>query len=136
MGTVSRLKLVRPYEAGGPIPHPDPFAQERVASLEQRMLSLELSLDRLAAAVDRVTNTELPRLLESISRLTDQLCGGEAIEIRELPREQAKQEILEYVRMKGRGSYTTIVEALNLDLQLVVELCEELVTEGKIEEVQ
>ena len=136
MGTVSRLERGRAYGLTGPAYHPDPFALERVGSLEERMASLELSLDRLTATLHRVTSTELPRVLESISRLTDQLCGGRTIEIREMPREQAKQEIFEYVQAKGRGSYATIVEALNLDLELVVELCEELTKEGKIEEVK
>ena len=136
MGTVTRLKLGRTHGVTGAAYQPHPLDQGRVGSLEERMASLELSMDRLTAALDRVTSTDLPRLLEGISRLTEQLCSRETIEIREIPREQAKQEVLQYIQAKGRGSYSTIVEALTLDLQLVVELCEELAKEGKIEEVQ
>ncbi len=44
-------------------------------------------------------------------------------------------KVEELFREKGNLDYTEIVSMLDLDLELVVNICEELVKAGKIEEI-
>ena len=59
---------------------------------------------------------------------------GEAIVLRDIPREQAKAEIEALLRNTTDSLYYfDIMKRLGLDLELVVSVCNELVNEGKIE---
>lgn len=56
------------------------------------------------------------------------------LEIREIPREQAKEEVRIYFKQHhGEAIYPSdIMEALSLDYDLVYEICEELEKEGMV----
>lgn len=56
------------------------------------------------------------------------------LEIREIPREQAKEEVRAFFKAHhGEAIYPSdVMEALSLDYDLVYEICEELEQEGKI----
>ena len=56
------------------------------------------------------------------------------LEIREIPREQAKEDIRAFFKAHhGEAIYPSdVMEALSLDYDLVYEICEELEQEGKI----
>lgn len=58
----------------------------------------------------------------------------EMLQLREIPREQAKEEIRKFFQdHHGEAIYPSdILEALHLDYDLVYEICEELEKEGKI----
>ncbi len=57
----------------------------------------------------------------------------EIIEIREIGREQAKLEIAElFGTTEGPLYYSEIMEQLGIELELVVEICQELIDEGVI----
>jgi hypothetical protein len=58
----------------------------------------------------------------------------EFLEIREIPREQAKEEIRAFFKDRhGEAIYPSdIMEALSLDYDLVYEICEELEKEGMV----
>ena len=57
----------------------------------------------------------------------------EVIEIREVSREQAKEEITElFDKTKVPLYYSDIMEQLGIELELVVEICQELIDEGAI----
>ena len=57
----------------------------------------------------------------------------EVIEIREVSREQAKAEITElFGTTEVPLYYSDIMERLGIELELVVELCQELIDEGVI----
>jgi len=60
--------------------------------------------------------------------------AGELLEIREIPREQAKKEIKAYFEAHhGQNIYPSdLMDALRLDYNLVWELCNELEKEEKI----
>ena len=77
---------------------------------------------------NRATLTEMKKLVEYIvgERRT-------TVVLRAIPHDQAKQEILRAFK-EARGSlfYSDIAERLRLDLELVVELCKELESEGHI----
>ncbi len=58
---------------------------------------------------------------------------SQIVVLRAVPREHAKQEILNLFReSKETLFYSDVCERLKLDLQLVVELCNELESEGRI----
>jgi hypothetical protein len=56
------------------------------------------------------------------------------LEVREIPREQAKEEIRAFFKdHHGKAIYPSdVMEALSLDYDLVYELCEELEREGMV----
>jgi len=51
-------------------------------------------------------------------------------------KEEAKEEILRLFEKKGELGYGEIMEALGIDLKLIVEICDELEKESKIEAVK
>lgn len=60
--------------------------------------------------------------------------AGKFLEIREIPREQAKEEVRAFFKAHhGETIYPSdVMEALSLDYDLVYEICEELEQEEKI----
>ena len=84
---------------------------KEVADLQERVMVLEAGFFNIAA-------DKLP----------------EIIEIREIGREQAKAEITElFDQSEGPFGYYSDIEAqLGIELELVVEICKELIDEGAI----
>lgn len=71
-------------------------------------------------------------LEKKIKALKTSLPQEKVIILRAISKEQAKQEIL---NLFGQGQplfYSDIAEKLRLDLSTVVEVCEELIAEGKV----
>ena len=62
------------------------------------------------------------------------MTGSKTVVLRTVTREQAKQEILDVFKGKGKQPlfYSDVAEQLQLDLEMVVELCHELEQEGRI----
>ena len=60
--------------------------------------------------------------------------AGNFLEIREIPREQAKEEVRAFFKAHhGEAIYPSdVMEALCLDYDLVYEICEELEKEGMV----
>ena len=57
----------------------------------------------------------------------------EVIELRDISKEEAKQEILAMFQSGETMFYSDLATRLQLDLPLVVEVCQELEQEGEIE---
>lgn len=84
-------------------------------------------LSEVAELRERVTFLE-----SEIARL-EQLYAPEVIELREIGREQAKAEIVElFDQTESPLYYSDIEERLRIDVELVVEICHELLDEGVI----
>ena len=79
---------------------------------------------------EKVRNLEstLPSLMEASQRGVEE----RVIVLRTLTKERAKQEILQLFQDGNVHDYGDISERLSLDLQLVVEICNELEREGRI----
>lgn len=76
-------------------------------------------------------NEELSQLRQRVERLE----GSEdqrVVVLREITREQAKREIQDLFEGGRVLDYEAIVTELSLDLELVVNICEELIQEGAI----
>lgn len=76
---------------------------------------------------------ERVEFLESqFARIPDNILY-EVIEIREVGKEEAKAEIMAlFEASKGPLYYSEIMEQLGIELELVVEICKELIQEGAI----
>jgi hypothetical protein len=56
------------------------------------------------------------------------------IEVRDIPIEQVKQEVLDLVNKKGKMYYSEIADELNLYILDVINACEQLEQEGAVRE--
>ncbi len=80
--------------------------------------------------------TSVEELTMTIQALLPALPAREAVELREISKDQAKNEILELFSEDKVLHYDELAETLRLDLRFVVEVCNELVSEGKIGEAR
>lgn len=72
-------------------------------------------------------------LEEEVARLLALAVDEEVIELRDISKEEAKQEILAMFQSGETMFYSDLATRLRLDLPLVVEVCQELEEEGEIE---
>ncbi|ADC64757.1 conserved hypothetical protein [Ferroglobus placidus DSM 10642] len=70
---------------------------------------------------------------EAIRHYAEELRGLEVVELRDIPREQAKREIIEFITGKERIRADEIADALRIDLSLVNDILLELWEEGYVE---
>jgi hypothetical protein len=71
-------------------------------------------------------------LLELHERIASLEKKEEMLLIRDIPRKQAKQEIVKLLKSGKSYYYSEIVEKLQLDLELVVDICSELMGNGEL----
>lgn len=91
-----------------------PVARDRIAGLEKRIEYLEKQIGDL-----QKSNTKLKQ--------------ERVIVLRQVTREQAKEEVRRLFSTGRTLYYSDIARRLKVDLQLVVEICRELQEEGEIE---
>ncbi len=94
------------------------------------LTGVERELEYIAKKL-KVSKAEAIR--EAIRWFADELKGLEVVEIRSVSKEQAKKEILEYIKGKDRVTTDEIANALRLDFSLVNEILIELWSEGYVE---
>jgi hypothetical protein len=88
-----------------------------------------------------VENRKLRKQIEEIAvrlktvekRVLDLLEEEKVIVLREITREEAKDEIKELFKAGRVLYYSDIAEKLRIDLEMVVEICQELLSKGEIE---
>ena len=108
--------------------------QEAIA----KVASLSEKFDRFLESYEK-QNRELGEfnkaLLTEMKKLVEHIAGERprTVILRAIPRAQAREEILRLFKAAKRTLfYSDVAEELNLDLELVVELCTELEREGHI----
>lgn len=89
--------------------------------------------EELNLIVEKLKVSKAEAIREAIRYYAEELKGLEVVELRDIPREQAKKEILEYIRGKERVWADEIADALRLDLSLVNDILMELWSEGYVE---
>ncbi len=103
------------YSASHPFGHAlpllRPVEREELEALKARVLDLE----------------------EEVARLLALTTDEEVIELRDVSKEEAKQEILAMFQSGETLFYSDLATRLRLDLPWVVEVCQELEQEGEIE---
>ena len=103
--------------------------QDNIAELIAKMATLE----RLNAQLRRGFNALAQRVAALEQDVEMLKAEGEIIEIREIPRKQAKDEIRRLFATGETLYYSDIVQRLQLGIELVVELCKELEVEDEIQ---
>ena len=88
-------------------------------------MSLPAEIEQLRARV--------AALEQEVSQLKASLSDEQVIVLRSITRDQAKQEILELFQSGETLFFSDIAKRLNIDLPLVVEICQELREDGEIE---
>jgi len=83
--------------------------------------------------VEKLKVSKAEAIREAIRHYAEELRGLEVVELRDIPRKQAKREIVEYIRGKERVWADEIAAALRLDLSLVNDILMELWSEGYVE---
>lgn len=76
---------------------------------------------------------ELKQTKQRLLELEGRISGEEVIVLREITREEAKQEIKQLFQSGRTLYYSDIARELQLDLELVVEICNELQESGVVE---
>jgi len=79
----------------------------------------------------RVSKDEAVR--EAIRFFDTELKGVEIVELRDIPKEQARKEIINFITGKDRVWADEIADALRLDLAFVNDILKELWEEGYVE---
>lgn len=91
-------------------------------------------LDEARAKLGYRSRNEVIR--ESIDRFIEEVRGMKIIKLREMPRQEAKREIWDYLQKKEVVYTSDIADDLRLDYGLVVDIIRELWEEKKIEEAK
>jgi len=70
---------------------------------------------------------------EKIAELEKRIPKEAVIILRDISRDQARHEIRELFKGGGSYYYSEIIDILELDLELVVDICSELISSGEIQ---
>ena len=111
-------------------------AGKRVEEARQAGESAAETAIRAAAKAEETMKTELLQRIEMLEKrlknIEDTFPKQKTIILREITREEAMQEIEELFKKGYTLFYSDIAEKLHIDLELVVDICEELIKEGKV----
>jgi len=89
--------------------------------------------DELKLIVEKLKISKAEAIREAIRYYAEELKGLEVVELRDISKEQAKKEILQFIEGKERVWADEIADALRLDLSLVNDILMELWGEGYVE---
>ena len=89
-------------------------------------------LQRRAVFEYFVFGEEIARLTRRIAELESKIAQEKVIMLREITREEAKGEIRQLFTSGRTLYYSDIVQELGIDLEMVVDICEELENEKEI----
>ena len=93
----------------------------------------EEEVQALNVIVDRLECSRAEAIREAIVHHAEYVKGLEVMKIREVTKEQARREILAYLKEKDRAWSSDIADSLRLDITLVNDVLTELWSEGEVE---
>ncbi len=76
-------------------------------------------IDNLKKIMAKLEVNQSEALREAVKHYADQIDGVEVVKLRELTFEQAKKEISNYLKQKGKATNAEIADDLSLDIVLV-----------------
>ena len=89
--------------------------------------------DKLNFIAEKLKVSKAEAIREAIRFFAEELKGLEVVELRNISKEEAKKEVMEFIKGKDRVWADEIAEALRLDLSLVNDVLMELWSEGYVE---
>lgn len=106
---------------------------------KSRMIPIRLSDDRVNK-IDGIVDTfgyksRTDFIREAIEHYVKEVETVKVVKIRNIPKEQAKKEIRDYLRNREKAWMDEIADDLRLDFPFVVEMIEELERENFVKEV-
>ena len=114
------------------------FIQAWRAAINEASSTRSLGLSNLEAEnillrseIEQV-RSDLEQTKQKVAELERRMPEGKVIVLREISREQAKQEIQQLFSSGRTLYYSDIAEELRLDLELVVDVCRELEESGEV----
>ena len=93
-------------------------------------------LEALNVIVEKLEGSKSEAIKEAIKSHANELRGLEVVKIRDVPRQQARKEIVEFLSKKERAWSSEIADALRLDLSLVNTILQDLWSEKRVEPAQ
>ena len=105
---------------------------KKVHSIPTRLTAEQVSrIDHLVKRLGLRSRSEFVR--EAIKHYLNEMGSMKVIEIREISTDQAKREIIEYLKGKGEADTFDIANDLRLDLDLTIKALKELWEGGRVE---
>ena len=89
--------------------------------------------EELKCITEKLRVSKAEAVLEAIRFYAMELKGFEIVELRDVPKEQARDEIIGFIKGKERVWADEIADALRLDLTFVNEILKKLWEEGYVE---
>lgn len=89
--------------------------------------------DEVKFITEKLKISKAEAIRESIKAYAEELRGLEVIELRDIPKEQAKKEIREFIEGQDRVWADEVADSLRLDLTYVNRVLQELWSEGYVE---
>jgi hypothetical protein len=89
--------------------------------------------EELKCITEKLGVSKVEAVREAIRFFAAELKGLEIVELRDIPEEQARKEIIDFIKGKERVWADEIADALRLDLTFVQDILRELWEEGYVE---
>lgn len=102
-------------------------------SSSRRSNVYKYTLYKLNFIAEKLKVSKAEAIREAIRFFAEELKGLEVVELRNISKEEAKKEVMEFIKGKDRVWADEIAEALRLDLSLVNDVLMELWSEGYVE---
>lgn len=89
--------------------------------------------EKLETICKKMGASKAEAIRDAINFYYEYVRGIKVIELRDITKEQAEEEILEYMKEKGRAWTDEIADDLRIDIVLVNEILKELAEKGVVE---
>ncbi len=83
---------------------------------------------------ERTGTSKAQAIRDAIRAYSDEVQGLEVVKLREVPKQQARKEILDYLKVHDRALTSDIADELKLDIVFVNEILEKLWSEDRVEQ--
>jgi len=103
--------------------------------MERQIYPIDLSKHRekLKTICKKLGISKASAIRNAIDFYYDYVSGLKVIELRNITREEAEKEILEYIKEKGKAWTDEIADDLRIDIVLVNDILKELAEKGVVE---
>ncbi|MFQ6071161.1 MAG: ribbon-helix-helix protein, CopG family [Methanosarcinales archaeon] len=103
--------------------------------MKRQIYPIDLSKhsEKLKSICKKLGISKAEAIRNAIDFYYDYVSGLKVIELRNITREEAEKEILEYIKEKGKAWTDEIADDLRIDIVLVNDILKELAEKGVVE---